>query len=147
MRPSIKYPIVLKPRPIRASLARQLKIRNWISISSIINTEQIKSENDLRTIGLTKRTGIIITNPNLFKRRRSLNKLAVIISSSSLDNSTSDGETLEQVVNFVFFLNFNQLYLFIKIIASFTENVRKLDVIESNNKENYLSISKKISIY
>ncbi|CAF4630965.1 unnamed protein product [Rotaria magnacalcarata] len=76
------------------------------------------------TIGLTKHTGIIIKNPNLFKRRRSLNKLAVIISSASLDNSTSDGETLEQVVNF--------------------ENVRKSDLIESNNKENYSSIKKNI---
>ncbi|CAF2266709.1 unnamed protein product [Rotaria magnacalcarata] len=56
-----------------------------------------------KTIGLTKHTGIIIKNPNLFKRRRSLNKLAVIISSASLDNSTSDGETLEKVVNFGFF--------------------------------------------
>jgi hypothetical protein len=71
MHPSIKYPTVLMPRPTRASLARQLKIRNSISISSIKNTEQIKSENDLRIIGLTKRTGIIIKNPNLFKRRRS----------------------------------------------------------------------------
>ncbi|CAF3415064.1 unnamed protein product, partial [Rotaria sp. Silwood2] len=91
MRPSIKYPTVLMPRPTRTSLARQLKIRNSISISSIINTEQIKSENDLRTIGLTKRTSIIIKNPNLFKQRRSFNRLAAIISSSSLDNSTSDG--------------------------------------------------------
>ncbi|CAF3560099.1 unnamed protein product [Rotaria sp. Silwood2] len=130
MRPSIKYPTVLMPRPTRTSLARQLKIRNSISISSIINTEQIKSENDLRTIGLTKRTSIIIKNPNLFKQRRSFNRLAAIISSSSLDNSTSDGETLEQV-----------------IVASLTEHVRKLDLIESNNKENYSSISKKISIH
>jgi len=80
MRPSVKYPTVLMPRPTKASLARQLKIRNSISISSIINTEQIKSENDLRTIGLTKRTGIIIKNPYLFKRRQSLNKLSVITS-------------------------------------------------------------------
>jgi len=96
MRPSIKHPTVLMPRPTKASLARQLKIRNSISI----NTDQIKSENDLRTIGLTKRTGIITKNNHLFKRRRSLNKLAVIISSSSLDNSTNDGETLKQVVSF-----------------------------------------------
>jgi hypothetical protein len=101
MRPSVKYSTVLMPRPTKASLVRQLKIRNSISISSIINTEQIKSENDLRTIGLTKRTGIIIKNPYLFKRRQSLNKLSVIISSSSLDNSTSDGETLKQIVSFI----------------------------------------------
>jgi len=100
MRPSIKHPTVLMPRPTKASLARQLKIRNSISIPSSINTDQIKSENDLRTIGLTKRTGIITKNNHLFKRRRSLNKLAVIISSSSLDNSTNDGETLKQVVSF-----------------------------------------------
>jgi len=80
MRPSVKHPTVLMPGPTKASLARQLTIRNSISISSIINTEQIKSENDLRTIGLTKRTGIIIKNPYLFKRRQSLNKLSVITS-------------------------------------------------------------------
>jgi hypothetical protein len=133
MRPSIKHPTVLMPRPTKASLARQLKIRNSISISSSINTDQIKSENDLRTIGLTKRTGIITKNSHLFKRRRSLNKLAVIISSSSLDNSTNDGETLKQV-----------------IVASLTENVKKMDLIESDNKENcsskYPTIYKKISI-
>ncbi len=103
MRPSVKHPTVLMPRPTKASLARQLKIRN--SISTTTNTlksvpnDQIKSENDLRTVGLTKRTGVISKNNVLFKRRRSLNKLAVIVSSSSLDNSTSDGETLKQVVS------------------------------------------------
>jgi hypothetical protein len=108
MRPLIKHPTVLMPRPTKASLARQLKIRNSISISSTTNklisiqNDQIKSENDLRTIGLTKRTGIISKNNHLFKRRRSLNKLAVIVSSSSLDNSTSDGETLKQVVSSLF---------------------------------------------
>jgi hypothetical protein len=106
MRPSVKQPTVLMPRPTKASLARQLKIRNSISISSTTNTlksiqnDQIKSENDLRTVGLTKRMGIISKNNILFKRRRSLNKLAVIVSSSSLDNSTTDGETLKQVVSF-----------------------------------------------
>jgi hypothetical protein len=94
MRPSVKHPTILMPRPTKASLARQLKIRNSISVSSVTDTE-----NDLRTTGLTKRTGIITKNNCLFKRRRSLNKLAVIVSSSSLDNSTNDGETLKQVVS------------------------------------------------
>ena len=102
MRPSVKHPTVLMPRPTKASLARQLKIRNSISISSTTNTvsnEQIKSENDLRSIGLTKRTGVISKNQVVFKRRRSLNKLAIIVSSSSVENSTTDGETLKQVVS------------------------------------------------
>lgn len=105
MRPSVKQTTVLMPRPTKASLARQTKIRNSVSTSSTgnplksIQNEQMKSENDLRTIGLTKRTGIITKNQALFKRRRSLNKLAVIVSSSSLDNSAGDGETLKQVVS------------------------------------------------
>jgi hypothetical protein len=106
MRPSVKHPTSLMPRPTKASLARQLKIRNSISISTTntISNDQIKSENDLRTVGLTKRTGVISKNNVLFKRRRSLNKLAVIVSSSSLDNSTSDGETLKQVVSSFLFI-------------------------------------------
>ncbi|CAF0861275.1 unnamed protein product [Adineta steineri] len=131
MRPSIKQPAILMPRPTKASLARQSKIRNTMIISSTTTTtttmttlksiqnEQIKSENDLRTVGLTKRTGIISKNNILFKRRRSLNKLAVIVSSSSVDNSTSDGETLKQV-----------------IVASLTENVKRIDLVGSDNKEN-----------
>ena len=106
MRPSVKQPTALVPRPTKASLARQLKIRNSISTASTTNTlktisneQQNKSENDLRTVGLTKRTGMISKNNVLFKRRRSLNKLAIIVSSSSLDNSTTDGETLKQVVS------------------------------------------------
>jgi len=108
MRPSVKQPTVVMPRPTKASLARQSKIRNSMLISSATTTtntlksiqyEQIKSENDLRTVGLTKRMGLISKNNILFKRRRSLNKLAVIVSSSSLDNSTADGETLKQVVS------------------------------------------------
>lgn len=108
MRPSLKYATVFMIQPTKALLVRQLRIRNSISISSIMNTEQIKSENDLRTIDLTKCTGIMMKSPNSFKRWPSLNKLAVIISSSLLDNSTSDGDTLQQVVSFVFFfLNFS----------------------------------------
>lgn len=116
MRPSIKRPSVIIPRPTKASLARQSKIRNSILVSSTTTTnnslntlkpiqnEQIKSENDLTAIGLTKqqvqarRTSAIAKNNILFKRRRSLHKLAVIVSGSSLDNSTGDGETLKQVV-------------------------------------------------
>ncbi len=104
------------PRPTKASLARQTKIRTSILITSTntlksISNDQVKSETDLRTIGLTKRMGIISKNNILFKRRRSLNKLAIIVSSSSLDNSTADGETLKQVVsfcsqNFYFEINF-----------------------------------------
>lgn len=125
MRPSVKQPTALMPRPTKASLARQLKIRNSISTASTTNTlksisnEENKSENDLRTIGLTKRTGVISKNNVVFKRRRSLNKLAIIVSSSSLDNSTTDGETLKQV-----------------IVASLTENVKKMDLIGTDNKEN-----------
>jgi predicted MarR family transcription regulator len=118
MRPSIKRPSVIIPRPTKASLARQSKIRNSILVSSTTTTtnslntlkpiqnEQIKSENDLTTIGLNKqqiqvrRTSTIAKNNIIFKRRRSLHKLAVIVSSSSLDNSTGDGETLKQVVSF-----------------------------------------------
>ena len=119
MRPSIKRPSVIIPRPTKASLARQSKIRNSILVSSTstttttsnslntlkpIQNEQIKSENDLTNIGLNKqqvqarRTSTIAKNNIVFKRRRSLHKLAVIVSGSSLDNSTGDGETLKQVV-------------------------------------------------
>ncbi|CAF5167950.1 unnamed protein product, partial [Rotaria magnacalcarata] len=67
----------------------------------------------------------------VFKRRRSVHKLAAIVSGSSLDNSTGDGETLKQV-----------------IVASLTENVKKMDLVEqpktkysmnSDNKENRAS--------
>jgi hypothetical protein len=118
MRPSIKRPSVIIPRPTKASLARQSKIRNSILVSTTTTTtnslntlkpiqnEQIKSENDLTTIGLNKqqvqirRTSTIAKNNIIFKRRRSLHKLAVIVSGSSLDNSTGDGETLKQVVSY-----------------------------------------------
>jgi hypothetical protein len=119
MRPSIKRPSVIIPRPTKASLARQSKIRNSILISSTTNNplntlkpmqnEQIKSENDLTTIGLNKqqvqvrRASTIAKNNIIFKRRRSLHKLAVIVSSSSLDNSAGDGETLKQVVSYQLF--------------------------------------------
>jgi len=117
MRPSIKRPSLIVPRPTKASLARQSKIRNSILVSSTTTTtnslntlkpiqnEQIKSENDLTTIGLNKqqvqarRTSTIAKNNIIFKRRRSLHKLAVIVSGASLDNSTGDGETLKQVVS------------------------------------------------
>lgn len=145
MRPSIKRPSVIIPRPTKASLARQSKIRNSILVSTTTTTntntlkpiqnEQIKSENDLTTIGLnkqqvqTRRASTIAKNNIIFKRRRSLHKLAVIVSGSSLDNSTGDGETLKQV-----------------IVASLTENVKKMDLVEqpiktktflsNDNKEN-----------
>jgi len=127
MRPSIKRPSVIIPRPTKASLARQSKIRNSILVSSTntlkpIQNEQIKSENDLTTIGLDKqqvrRASTIAKNNIIFKRRRSLHKLAVIVSGSSLDNSTGDGETLKQVVslkNFECFL----MILFISIDRCF----------------------------
>lgn len=112
MRPSIKRPSVIIPRPTKASLARQSKIRNSIIVSTTnnatntlkpIQNEQIKSENDLTNIGLNKqaarRVSNITKNNVLFKRRRSFHKLAVIVSGSSLDNSTGDGETLKQVVS------------------------------------------------
>lgn len=111
MRPSVKGSTVLMSRPTKASLARQSKIRSSILVSaatitnklkSIQNQHQNKSEDDLRTIGLTKRTGTISKNPSLFKRPKVLNKLASIISSSSLDNSTTDGEKLKQVVSFIY---------------------------------------------
>lgn len=142
MRPSVKHPTALMPRPTKASLARQLKIRNSISMSSTTNTlkiisnEQNKSENDLRTIGLTKRTGIISKNHVLFKRRRSLNKLAIIVSSSSVENSTTDGETLKQVVSGFISLGKMKDGFSLKIVASLTENVKKMDLIGSENKEN-----------
>ena len=145
MRPSVKQPTVLMPRPTKASLARQLKIRNSISASTTttslnplksIQNEQIKSENDLRSIGLTKRTGLITKNHALFKRRRSCNKLAVIVSSSSLDNSTSDGETLKQVVCVVSKKEKRfRFFCLSKIVASLTENVKKMDLIGSDHKE------------
>jgi hypothetical protein len=116
MRPSIKRQSIIVPRPTKASLARQSKIRNSILVSSTttnnsmnllkpIQNEQIKSENDLTTIGLNKqqaqirRTSTIAKNNIIFKRRLSKHKLAVIVSGSSLDNSTGDGETLKQVVS------------------------------------------------
>ena len=104
MRPSIKRSAMLVPRPTKASLARQSKIRDSIAGSSTMTTlksihnEQNKSENDLSKIGLAKR-GCIVAKNHLFKRRKSLNKLVAMVSGSSLDNSTSDGETLKQVVN------------------------------------------------
>lgn len=153
MRPSVKHPTALMPRPTKASLARQLKIRNSISSSSTTNTlktvsnEQIKSENDLRTIGLTKRTGVISKNQVVFKRRRSLNKLAIIVSSSSVDNLTTDGETLKQVVSSISFDWRKILNEYCKIVASLTENVKKMDLIGSENKENCsVKHSKKSSV-
>ncbi|CAF3373988.1 unnamed protein product [Rotaria sp. Silwood1] len=128
MRPSVKGPTVHMFRPTKASLARQTKTQTSILISStkitnklrsIQNHQENKSENDLRTIGLTKRMGTISKNKILFKRPKSFNKLAAIVSSSSLDNSIGDRETLKQV-----------------IVASLTENVKKMDSIETNNKEN-----------
>ncbi|CAF1546876.1 unnamed protein product [Adineta steineri] len=113
MRPSIKRPAVIIPRPTKASLARQSKIRNSILVSTTntlkpIQNEQIKSENDLTTIGLnkqqvqqaqTRRASTVSKNNIIFKRRRSLHKLAVIVSGSSIDNEAGDGETLKQVVS------------------------------------------------
>ena len=108
MRESVKRPAALMPRPTKASLARQTKIRNSILLPSAtahstlqsLQNQQNKSESDLTSIGLTKRTGGTIAKNNvIFKRRKSLNKLAAIVSSSSLDNSASDGETLKQVVS------------------------------------------------
>ena len=113
MRASIKRPAVIIPRPTKASLARQSKIRNSILVSSTtvttnttlksIQNEQVKSENDLTSISLNnkqqmRRGSTIAKNNIVFKRQRSLHKLAVIVSGSSLDNSTGDGETLKQVV-------------------------------------------------
>ncbi|CAF3986873.1 unnamed protein product, partial [Rotaria sp. Silwood1] len=56
MRPSIKRPSIIIPRPTKASLARQSKIRNSILVASTstnttntlksIQNEEIKSEND-----------------------------------------------------------------------------------------------------
>ncbi|CAF1672710.1 unnamed protein product [Adineta ricciae] len=142
MRPSIKRQSIIIPRPTKASLARQSKIRNSILVSTTntlkpIQNEQIKSENDLSTIGLNKqqvqarRSSAIAKNNIVFKRRRSFHKLAVIVSGSSLDNSTGEGETLKQV-----------------IVASLTENVKKMDLVEqpkgktstnNDNKENRAS--------
>jgi hypothetical protein len=139
MRQSIKRPSVIIPRPTKASLARQSKIRNSILVSStttnnslntlkLIQNEQIKSENDLTTIGLNKqqvqarRASTIAKNNIIFKRRRSLHKLAVIVSGTSLDNSTGDGETLKQV-----------------IVASLTENVKKMDLVEQPKTKNFIN--------
>jgi len=133
MRQSIKRPSVIIPRPTKASLARQSKIRNSILVSSSTTTtitnslntlkpiqnEQIKSENDLTTIGLNKqqvqarRASTIAKNNVIFKRRRSLHKLAVIVSGSSLDNSTGNGETLKQVVRgkeFLFLFSYGNFF-------------------------------------
>lgn len=135
MRPSIKRPSVIIPRPTKASLARQSKIRNSILVSSNstttlkpIQNEQIKSESDLSKVSNRRSSSIAAKNNIVFKRRRSLHKLAVIVSASSLDNSSGDGETLKQV-----------------IVASLTENVKKMDLVEqpknkttlnNDNKEN-----------
>lgn len=114
MRPSIKRQSIIMPRPTKASLARQSKIRNSILTASAnanatntlkpIQNEEIKSENDVSSIGLIKqqaarRVSAVARNVAVFKRRRSLHKLAVIVSGSSLDNSTGEGETLKQVVS------------------------------------------------
>ncbi|CAF0927320.1 unnamed protein product [Adineta steineri] len=136
MRPSIKRPAVIIPRPTKASLARQSKIRNSILVSTTntlkpIQNEQIKSENDLTTIGLNKqqvqqaqirRASTVSKNNIIFKRRRSLHKLAVIVSGSSIDNEAGDGETLKQV-----------------IVASLTENVKKMDLVEQPKTKNYIN--------
>lgn len=108
MRLSVKGPTIQMTRPTKASLARQSKIRNSVLISSkpitnklkSIQNNQNKSDNDTRTMALTKRTGTISKNNGIFKRRKSINKLAAIVSSSSLDNSTNEKETLKQVVSF-----------------------------------------------
>ncbi|CAF1146642.1 unnamed protein product [Rotaria sordida] len=136
MRPSIKRPSVIIPRPTKASLARQSKIRNSILVASTTTTttntlksiqnEDIKNENDLSTIGLIKqqvrRATTVTKNNAVFKRRRSLHKLAVIVSGSSLDSSTSDGEKLKQV-----------------IVASLTENVKKMDIVEQPKNKNLIN--------
>ncbi|CAF2512718.1 unnamed protein product [Rotaria sp. Silwood2] len=136
MRPSIKRPSIIIPRPTKASLARQSKIRNSIlGASTTTNTantlksiqnEEIKSENDLSAIGIIKqqvrRATTITKNNAVFKRRRSLHKLAVIVSGASLDNSTGDGETLKQV-----------------IVASLTENVKKMDIVEQSKSKKLIN--------
>ena len=161
MRPSIKRPSIIIPRPTKASLARQSKIRNSILVSSTttntlkpIQNEQNQSENDLSNFALNKqaarRTSTIAKNNIIFKRRRSLHKLAVIVSGSSLDNSTGDGETLKQVVSrsqgwCCAHRERVQPCSLLKIVASLTENVKKMDLVEqpkakgslsSDNKEN-----------
>lgn len=112
MRQSIKRQSIIIPRPTKASLARQSKIRSSILVASTnnptnslksIQNEEIKSENDINGVGFMKqqarRTTAVTKNNAVFKRRRSFHKLAVIVSGSSLDNSTGDGETLKQVVS------------------------------------------------
>ncbi|CAF5048115.1 unnamed protein product, partial [Rotaria sp. Silwood1] len=88
MRPSIKRPSIIIPRPTKASLARQSKIRNSILVASTstnttntlksIQNEEIKSENDFSAIGIIKqqvrRATTITKNNVVFKRRRSLHK-------------------------------------------------------------------------
>lgn len=117
------------PRPTKASLARQSKIRNTLVSSSTslkpIQNEPSKSESDLTKISIAKRGCIVAKNNFLFKRGKSTKKLAGIVSASSLDNSTADGETLKQV-----------------IVASLTENVKRIDLggkTNSDNKENSTS--------
>ncbi|CAF0916968.1 unnamed protein product [Rotaria sp. Silwood1] len=136
MRPSIKRPSIIIPRPTKASLARQSKIRNSILVASTstnttntlksIQNEEIKNENDFSAIGIIKqqvrRATTITKNNVVFKRRRSLHKLAVIVSGSSIDNSTGDGETLKQV-----------------IVASLTENVKKMDIVEQPKNKNLIN--------
>ena len=103
MRPSVKRPSVIIPRPTKASLARQSKIRNSILVSSTlkpIQNEELKTENEVSKGVETRRSSTSAKNNVVFKRRRSLHKLAVIVSGSSLDNSGGDGETLKQVVSF-----------------------------------------------
>lgn len=134
MRPSMKRPSVIIPRPTKASLARQSKIRNSILLASTNNTlkpiqnQEIRRENDLNTMDLNKqqvqarRATTIAKNNPVFKRRRSLHKLAVIVSGTSLDNSTGEGETLKQV-----------------IVASLTENVKRMDLVEQPKCKNLIN--------
>jgi len=117
MRPFIK-PAAIIPRPTKASLARNNKIRNSIVATT---AQQIftyrRSLSQVSTNTQNNGGGIQQNNAGrITKRRRSASAMKLtIISETSMNSSTKDGETLKQV-----------------IVSSLTENVKKMDLVEPN---------------
>ncbi|CAF1350315.1 unnamed protein product, partial [Didymodactylos carnosus] len=113
-------------RQTKTSLLRQSKIRSSLrsapfvyqkSLKQITNMYSSKQEGENDPVSMSnveeqqqKKTGNGVMKNVVFKRR-SVKKLAAILSGSSLDNSTKESDTLKQV-----------------IVSSLTETVQKLEI-------------------
>ncbi|CAF1163320.1 unnamed protein product, partial [Didymodactylos carnosus] len=147
---------VIAIRPTKTSLARQSITRGSIvptqplgrrSLSQVSNTYsegnvnndvQYGSNVKINTINIPlkgqqhqrPKVGDGVMKNAVFKRR-SVKKLATILSGSSLDNSTKEGETLKQV-----------------IVSSLTETVKKLEIAVDDQENKPLEQQeKKLSLY